>query len=273
MKAPDIPSPKGGRLDEPTIPGMEGYSGIPSIGAAGLSAEVIASIQEKQQRTQERIEEQLSRLYSVSSGKNALDELVTKAGVDPKALVEFLWQIQVARSTKAKDLGAVPGVPLRAIRRLPQLLRKLSFQIEAINKHGYELNSNQLLMLMLVPRLRNMYMAGKKLPSFLRVYAYDISRRLSARQNRKKKKLEPATEAKVQLAEYIRKVSHDRKQHYKALETLINVFYQVERVTSRVTRGSMKALWSAHPELREQPKTTEAPPLTLLKPLSSRGVS
>jgi hypothetical protein len=218
---------------------------------------LIPSVEEERQ---EKIQDQLSRLYSVPMGKGSLDELVSK-GVDPKILVEYLWLIRSASPKSTKDLGAVPGVPLRTIKKLPQLLRRVSFQIEAIRKHGYDWTPEQMLVALIAPRYQAMYIAEQKLPGFLRSYSRALSARLSVRKNRKHKTLEPSTECKVRLAEHVRTTSEDRKQHYEALAVLINVYFDLEGVASRVTAGSLKALWNTHPELRREPQVPDYTPV------------
>jgi len=256
MKVPDTSSFS---LDGLTIPEFDRALGIPSIGATGLNLESLIAKEERERAAHEEgVRNQISRLYEVQAARTALEELVSKAGVDPKIIVEHLWLLAATHARKTKSLSTVPGVPLRKIRKLPKILRELSHQIEAINKHGYDLSPRQLAMVMFIPRFQNMYMIRKRLPSFLRIHANELSMWLSARQNPRTKKLEPTTERKIQFAEYVRQNSNDRKQHYQALEALINAFYRLEGIAASVNTDSLKALWSAHPELRKPP---EPPPV------------
>jgi hypothetical protein len=219
----------------------------------------------KAQRAEEerKIEETHSRISAVPKGNRALHEL-SKVGIERNKLINYLWLIRSLHGKKPKNLAAVPGVPLRTIKKLPELLRTISRQVEAIEKHGYSLTTDQMRMLMCIPRLQGRFMAAKELPVFLRIYAHHLSGLLLMWQNRANR-IDLDTELKVQLVQFVLETSRDRKQHYRELATLLDVFYQTEGVVSKnrqaVSAESLKVLWKSHPILRKLPEPISYPPV------------
>jgi hypothetical protein len=224
----------------------------------GISPEDEEKVRREKEQQDKEIDERVSGLCA--SEPRAMSEL-RRLGVDERRIVVHLWGIWFARRKKTKRLSAVPRVPLREIKRLPDLLRKLAGKVDAINKYGYSLTGNQMLMLMFSPILQSRYMAGKRLAGSLRLYAHDLSMRLA---NRTAPKVEPGTEWKVQTVEFTRETSTDKGQHYEVIALLMNAFNKMEdekegETSKTVTPASLKQLWLAHPGLRKPAKPAEYP--------------
>jgi len=228
------------------------------IGATREGAERLKAQRAEKER---KVEQIWSRIFAIPAGKRALSVLV-RAGVDRDKLLEYLWLIRSVHGKKRKNLATVPGVSLDTIKGLPELLRQISRQVEAIEKHGYTLTTDQMRMLMFNRRLRGRYMLAKSLPAFLRSYADWISGLLLMRRNRAVNKLDQSTVFKVQLVQLVFETSSDRTQHYSELATAMNVFYQIEGLTQTVTAQSLKVLWGSHPTLRKLPEPIQYAPVS-----------
>ena len=244
---------------------LDTVGSIPDI--SSLAARIgLPLVDEERSRTelaekQRSIEETWARISAIPAGNRAL-RVLAKAGVDREKLIGYLWLIRLAHGKKRKNLANVPGVSLDTIKRLPKLLRQISRQVEAIEKHGYSLTADQMFALMLSPQLGGAYIIAKRLPAFLRSYARWISVWLSIRQNREMHDLDPSTEFKIQLVQLVLESSIDRKQHYGELAATMNVFYQVEGLKQKVTAGSLKVLWRRHPTLRKLPEPIKYSPVS-----------
>jgi hypothetical protein len=217
----------------------EGYLRTPLAGPTRLAAE-----------KRRRIDETWLRISANRDGNRAL-HVLANVGIDREKLIGHLWLIRSVHGKKRTNLASVPGVPLDTIKKLPDVLRRISRQVEAIEKHGCRP--------MFSPRLPARYMLGNKIPAFLRSYADWISELLSMRRNRAERNLDPSTKFKVQLVQLALDKSSDRRQHYGELATAINVFYAIEGVRQTVTAESLKVLWKSHPTLRKLPEPIKYP--------------
>jgi hypothetical protein len=229
----------------PPIPGLQLERSL-----LETSPQDAENIRRDLKKKEQEISEKLSKLRAMAPRE--MSEL-RRLGVDERTILDHLWGTWFACREKTKRLSAVPGVPLRGIKKMPGLLRKLADKVEAINKYWYSLNENHMLMLMLSPFLGGRYVAGQRLPTSLRSFAQDISARL---RNRRVPKVKSGTEWKVQTVEFVRETSTDRGQHYELLARLMNAFNEMEDdkeggTSKRVTPASLKQLWLVHPNLRK----------------------
>jgi len=225
------------------------------------TSQIVEGLATQRAEKERKIAETWSRLSAVPEGNRALRVLV-RAGVDRDKLIDYLWLIRSVHGKKRRNLATVPGVPFDTIKKLPELLRQISRQVEAIEKHGYTLTTGQMMVLMFNPRLQGTYMLGRRLPAFLRSYARWISGLLSMRRHHTAQQLAPSTEFHVQLVQLVFETSSDRKQHYGELATAMNVFYQIEGVKQTVTAESLKVLWRSHPTLRKLQEPIQYAPVS-----------
>ena len=176
-----------------------------------------------------------------------------RLGINERQMLLWLWGTWLACQREPVSLSTKSGLPLEELKKLPATLRNLAKSLESINKHTLLLTANQITILLLSPRLHGRYMALKRLPISLRMYARDLSIRLA---NHPTKALAPGTDWKVWTVEFVRANSKDRRQHYRLVAELMKAFNETEdkkalKKSQKVRAASLKQLWLAHPELKK----------------------
>jgi len=179
------------------------------------------------------VQKNLNGLYKLADARTTLKRLVDR-GADPKAIVKYLIAIHENRRKRPKDIGAIPGLPLDKIRKLPELCRQLARKIQAIDQHLYSVF---------------VQVSHRPLLDGLRQRAFDISKRLEVRAGKKGKPIAPDTEWKVRLVGYVR--STTKKPRFQDICQLIRAFFSMNGGMAKCSPSSLKMLWSDHPEYRE----------------------
>ncbi len=219
------------------IGSMFGQLGSPLMPPVDLK-----SLQHEREQRDRQIDEKLSKLKACVTAKRALSEL-RRVGIDEREVILYLGYIWQTCRNEPKRLTNVPGVSLKDIRKLPNLLRGIARQISAINEH-------RAMPSVFWSRIR------KELPGALYGYALDLERKLSGPTS----KVRLGTAQKVQFAHFVRTIANDRKPHFGELAALINAFNEIEDgeqgVTSNmksVKPAALKVLYGEHPEFTNLP--------------------
>ncbi len=197
----------------------------------------LKSLQRERELRDRQIDEKLSKLKACVKAQRALSGL-RKVGINEREVIPYLGSIWQACRNKPKSLAIVPCLPLKDIRKLPNLLRGIASQISAINEHRA------------MPSVF-WFRIRKELPGALYGYALDLERKFSGRAP----KVKPGTAQKVQFAHFVRTTANDRQPHYGELAALICAFNEIEDreqdVTPNmksVTSAALKVLCGAHRE-------------------------
>ena len=122
-------------------------------------------LERSREQRDRQIEEKLSKLKARAGVRRVLFEL-SRAGINERDVIPYLSCIWQACRNQPRRLANVPGVPLKDIRRLPNILRGVARQINAINEHRAMPSAFWF-------RIR------KELPGSLYGYALDLERKLS----------------------------------------------------------------------------------------------